>query len=208
MLTRTAVLLCAFNLLGVLLYDPSAGGLWAFLMLYGCLATVSFVVIWYYRQGQNWARWLVLATSALSLLNIAFLPPLTAIATALVIAEAGFGAWLLYWLNTKPVALVLSKHASTTGAWHGANRCLGRCCGDCSAIARCDGRVDGVFSNTSSGVQRARFRLLTGRRSECCIQRPSGCWACSQWVCSTSLKRGVCTVFAAWRAWSYLRTAR
>src|SRR5687768_9100693 len=105
LLTHTALALCVGNLLGFLLYDPSAGGLAAFLILYGLLASVSFAIIWYFWRGQNWARWLVLGMSALSLLNIVFVPSLTRVGTVVVIAEAAFGVWLLYWLNTKPVAL-------------------------------------------------------------------------------------------------------
>jgi hypothetical protein len=105
LLTHTAAVLCVFNVLGFLLYDPSAGGLATFVVLYGLLASVSFAVIWYFWRGQNWARWLVLGMSALSLLNMASLPSVTRAGTVLMVAEAAFGIWLLYWLNTKVVAL-------------------------------------------------------------------------------------------------------
>jgi hypothetical protein len=105
LLTHTTIALCVSNLLGFVLYDPSAGGLSAFLILYGLLASVSFVVIWYFWRGQNWARWLVLAVSVLSLLNMVFIPSVTRVGTVIMVAEAAFGGWLLYWLNTKPVAL-------------------------------------------------------------------------------------------------------
>lgn len=104
MLTWTAVLLCVFNVLGFLFYDIYADSLAAFLIFFGILAAASFVVIWYFWQGQNWARWLVLAMSVFSLLNIALVPSLTRVTAIIVVAEAAFGVWLLYWLNTKPVA--------------------------------------------------------------------------------------------------------
>jgi hypothetical protein len=105
LLTRTTIALCIFNVLGILTYDPASEALGTFLILCGILITVSFVVIWYFWQGQNWARWLVVAGSVLSLLNIAMVPAMTRVGAAIVIGAAAFGMWLLYWLNTKPVAL-------------------------------------------------------------------------------------------------------
>jgi hypothetical protein len=109
LLTPTALALSLINVLGVLLLDPSAGSFRAFLLVYVLLAAVSFAVIWFFWRGQNWARWLVLATSALSLVNITSMPSLTRAGTILVVTEAGVAIWLLYWLNTKPVALYFRR---------------------------------------------------------------------------------------------------
>lgn len=102
-LGHTAVLMCVFNCLGVVFYNPSQGSLAAFLLRYVVVASLSFVVIWYYWQGQNWARWLVLVASALSLANLVMLPSFPPGGVVVGVAEAAFGAWMLYWLNTKPM---------------------------------------------------------------------------------------------------------
>lgn len=104
MLTWTAVLLCVFNVLGFFSFDISPESLAAFLIFYGILAAASFVVIWYFWEGQNWARWLVLAMSVLSLPNIALIPSMTRVPAIIAVVDAFLGVWLLYWLNTKRVA--------------------------------------------------------------------------------------------------------
>ncbi len=104
-LKLTVVILSVFNCMGFFFYDPSQSSLAAFLILYGILAVISFAVIWYYWHGQNWARWLVMIGAAFTFLNLATLSSFKTTGAAVAIAEAVFGAWLLYWLNTKPVVL-------------------------------------------------------------------------------------------------------
>lgn len=70
------------------------------------LMAVGYIVLWFYWIGQNWARWLVIVTSALAILNlIALRSPLSPrlLYGAMIIAEALLGAFLLYWLNTPRV---------------------------------------------------------------------------------------------------------
>lgn len=102
MLSSTALVLVVFTLLGLVAYDPAESRT-AFLVVYGAIAAVTLPVIWYFWRGQNWARWLVLATSVLALVTLT-LPPRTRAETVVMVIEAAYGAWLLYWLNTKPVA--------------------------------------------------------------------------------------------------------
>ena len=101
----TAVLMCAFNCLGLVSYDPAKGSLAAFLILYAVVGVISFIAIWYYWRGQNWARWLVCLTSVIAVLSLTTLASATLGAKVLGIVEAAFGVWMLYWLNTKPVVL-------------------------------------------------------------------------------------------------------
>jgi hypothetical protein len=73
------------------------------LAYYGSIAAISFVALWFFWQGRNWARILVLLTSVLSV--IAPLIPVeeTPLQRAITVMDAALGVFLLYWLNTKPV---------------------------------------------------------------------------------------------------------
>ena len=109
--------LCAMNLAGVVYYEPAEGvpewfSLLFFMAAYGLLAGISFVILFFFWRRHNWARWLVLATSVLALLNLLLLPSLNPVAQGLVVIEALFGAWLLYWLNTKQVAAIFKRQPS------------------------------------------------------------------------------------------------
>ena len=97
-----------FNVAGVLLYEPipdvpAPVSLLVFSTVYATIAAVSFVIIWFFWRGRNWARWLVLATSVLALLNALQIQTWHLSAQILIVAEAVVGAWLLYWLNTEDI---------------------------------------------------------------------------------------------------------
>jgi hypothetical protein len=97
--------MCVCNVAGVLFYEPLEGvsamaSLSIFGFVYSALAAASFVVIWFFWKGRNWARWLVLATSLLALLNLLWFWPAGLLARCLLISEGLIGAWLLLWLNT------------------------------------------------------------------------------------------------------------
>ena len=67
------------------------------------LAGISFVVIFFFWRRHNWARWAVQAVSVISLANLLLLPTVNVLGQILIVIEALFGGWLLYWLNTEPV---------------------------------------------------------------------------------------------------------
>jgi hypothetical protein len=95
--------MCAFNVLGPLAYNPARDNVGTIVAVSAITIPVSFVVIWYFWEGRNWARWLALLMSVLSIVSLTTLSSSTLIERILVIVEAGFGVWLLYWLNTMPV---------------------------------------------------------------------------------------------------------
>src|SRR5215471_4090666 len=64
---------------------------------------VSYLALWYFWKGRNWARWLVLVTSGVALLNLLGLPTFTDFQKVVVVIEAALGGFLLYWLNTRAV---------------------------------------------------------------------------------------------------------
>jgi hypothetical protein len=80
----------------------------------------GYVVLWFFWQGRNWARWLVLFTSLVALFNLTLLGlafvrgVATTFLQIVVVIEAAFGAFLLYWLNTAPVKAFF--RGSTRGA--------------------------------------------------------------------------------------------
>src|SRR5688572_12053379 len=103
-LRLATLLLCVFNVAGILFYEPmegmSADASLALFAVYAVVAAVSFVVIWFFWRGRNWARWLVFATSVIALLNLLLIPSSVNSVQLLIVAEAVLAVWLLYWLNT------------------------------------------------------------------------------------------------------------
>ena len=113
-LGAAALLLCILNIAGVLFYEPLDGAptlvsVVVFGVIFGFIAAVSFVVIWFFWRGRNWARWLVLATSVLALLNVLLIPSSNRGAQLLIGLEAALAVWLLYWLNTKDVSRYFTR---------------------------------------------------------------------------------------------------
>jgi peptidoglycan/LPS O-acetylase OafA/YrhL len=75
----------------------------------------SFVFIFYYVSGRNWARIIVLLSSILSILYLPFLlrhdeTP----GQILSVAWALLGVFLLYWLNTHSVREFFKRRAPST----------------------------------------------------------------------------------------------
>jgi hypothetical protein len=97
--------MCLFNLAGVAFYRPmegapAAASLAFFVVFYTLVAVTSFVVIFFFWRGRNWARCLVLATSLLALFNLSELPSAGPFQMAIIVCEAMLAVWFLYWLNT------------------------------------------------------------------------------------------------------------
>ena len=71
---------------------------------------IGFAIIWFYWQGKNWARIIVLIVSALSVLNLRIWNTVSLSSSLLVTpthvllaSRALLGAVLLFWLNTRSV---------------------------------------------------------------------------------------------------------
>jgi hypothetical protein len=70
------------------------------------VVAVSYLVLWFFWKGRNWARFCVLGVSVLSVINLYALiyPHGTAVVyDSIVIAWAILGLFLLYWLNLTEV---------------------------------------------------------------------------------------------------------
>jgi hypothetical protein len=71
-----------------------------FVVIVVVMKTCSFICIWYFYQGRNWARVAVLLTSVWTLYNLRLLARGN-LACRVVIASQGLlGLFFLYWLNT------------------------------------------------------------------------------------------------------------
>ena len=71
-ITETAVLMSLTNALGWLIVDWSKPHAAMVFSLFTVFILAGYVVIWFYWQGRNWARVLVLLTSLLCLYNLRY----------------------------------------------------------------------------------------------------------------------------------------
>lgn len=64
---------------------------------------LSYVVLWHYWKGKNWARILVQIGSVIFLLNLLAFPSASTLQRVVLLPKALLGGFLLIWLNTSPV---------------------------------------------------------------------------------------------------------
>lgn len=88
------------NPIGFLLIDPAAGSVGMQIMFCSAIVVATLVVLRFYWLGRNWARILVLFGAVLSLLNLSLLGSTGVLTSLLIVIEAVFGAFMLWWLNT------------------------------------------------------------------------------------------------------------
>jgi len=93
----------ATNAMGWAIIDWSSPHAIAIFVIFTLLIAIGYVVIWFYWQGRNWARLLVLLTSLLTIWNLRGLPRASRIERVMIVAEALLGIFLLIWLNTRDV---------------------------------------------------------------------------------------------------------
>ncbi len=102
-LSVTAVLMCVCNAMGWFTIEwdkPRAGTKF---VLFTTFILAGYVFVWFYWNGQNWARIAVLLTSLLTILNLRFVNRGNAVNRVMILSEAILGIFLLYWLNTAHV---------------------------------------------------------------------------------------------------------
>lgn len=75
-----------------------------------------FIVLWYFWEGRNWARWLLLLNSVLSLYNLFMLKDASPLQGAILVMETILGGFLLYWLNTETVRAYFRSGAGELSA--------------------------------------------------------------------------------------------
>ena len=101
-LLATAVILCTFSLAGVPTIEGVLQGRIVSLATVAAFTALWLLMIWFYWCGRNWARWVIMIGTLLSFGGFIYLPE-RLYDRVYLIAEALYGAFLLYWLNTRRV---------------------------------------------------------------------------------------------------------
>lgn len=86
------------NLSGFAMVDSSVGHASLQLAVNCALMLAGFVVIWFFWNGKNWARMLVMLTSVLALFNLRFVMRWSLLVRGTLIAEAVLAVFLLAYL--------------------------------------------------------------------------------------------------------------
>ncbi|MGZ4999951.1 MAG: hypothetical protein ACXV7F_06590 [Methylomonas sp.] len=102
-LTETTVAMCVMNIAGFVFVDSKIAPVEIQYAIFSVIIAVTYLVLWYYWKGKNWARLLVLLTAIVAILNLFALSSSTLLSGALIIIEAIFGIFMLWWLNTQSV---------------------------------------------------------------------------------------------------------
>lgn len=118
-LRATAIAMAFLNLGGFVGIQRTPG----ILAMVASFVLFGYLVIWYYWQGQNWARLLVLFISGLTVVNFLGISVLfvldrlfssSLLYHLVIVANAALGAFLLYWLNKKDVRAWFRKSEPDT----------------------------------------------------------------------------------------------
>lgn len=98
-LNTVTALLCVSNLTSYLWaeWEPIQ------LTLFTVLITLYYVILWYFWNGYNWARIVVLVFSVLILGNVFYFAENTLLQNVISTADMILSVYLLYWLNTRPI---------------------------------------------------------------------------------------------------------
>lgn len=115
-LAETTILMAVCNPLGLVFLEPSRGALAVQVFVATLVVAVSYLVLWYYWGGKNWARILVLITSVIALLNLFAFPSASALQRIVLILEAILAGFLLIWLNRSPAREFFRRRAVPAAA--------------------------------------------------------------------------------------------
>lgn len=102
-LAETTIAMCGMNIAGFLFVDPQLAPIEMQYAIFGVIIAASYLVLWYYWMGKNWARILVLLGGGLAVVNLLGFSSASFWEGALIIVEAIFGIFMLWWLNTKSI---------------------------------------------------------------------------------------------------------
>lgn len=72
-----------------------------------------YIVVWFYWNGYNWARILVMLVSLAALWNLISWMHVTAFVRVVIALKAALGLFLLYWLNTLPIKKYFDPRPTT-----------------------------------------------------------------------------------------------
>jgi len=101
----TTVMMCATNALGFFYVNWTRPHAMFTFVVFAILIGIGYLVLWFFWNGRNWARWLVLLTSLLALWNLHYIgrPQIGRIRTVTILFEAPIAVFLLWYLNLRPI---------------------------------------------------------------------------------------------------------
>jgi hypothetical protein len=102
-LTETSIFMSITNAMGWAIIDWSKPNAPVTFVIFTIIIVTGYVVLWFYWQGRNWARILVLLNSLLALHNLRYWNLHGVAERVMLGAEAALAIFLLYWLNTRRV---------------------------------------------------------------------------------------------------------
>jgi hypothetical protein len=114
-LAETTIAMCIMNIAGFVFVDSRVAPVEIQYAIFSVIIAVTYLVLWYFWKRKNWARILVLLTGVVAVLNLFALSSTSVWAGTLIVIEAFFGIFMLWWLNTQGVKAYF-KQASETGA--------------------------------------------------------------------------------------------
>jgi hypothetical protein len=113
-LAETTIAMCIMNIAGFVFVDSRVAPVEVQYAIFSVVIAVTYLALWYFWKGKNWARILVLLTGVVAVLNLFALPSTSVWAGTLIVIEAIFGIFMLWLLNTQGVKAYF-KQASKTG---------------------------------------------------------------------------------------------
>jgi hypothetical protein len=102
-LVFTLAAMCVLNLTGYLFIHWNRKHAVTVFALISALIFAGYFVRFFYWQGRNWARILVILDSIVALYGLRYVPRYGALQQAIIVGDALLGAYLIYWLNTRAV---------------------------------------------------------------------------------------------------------
>lgn len=102
-LLETTIAMCLMNIAGIFFVDPRLGYVTIQYCAFSAIIAITYLILWHFWKGRNWARILVLVTGGLAIANLFLLPTNSVLADSLIVVEAIFGAFMLWWLNSADV---------------------------------------------------------------------------------------------------------
>lgn len=102
-LAETTIAMCIMNIAGFIFVDPRVAPVTIQYAVFSLIMAITYLVLWYYWKGKNWARMLVLITGIVAILNLFSISSVSLLAAALIVIETIFGIFMLWWLNTRNV---------------------------------------------------------------------------------------------------------
>jgi len=102
-LTETSILMSITNAMGWAIIDWSKPNARVTFVIFTILIVIGYLVLWFYWEGRNWARILVLLTSPLALYNLRYFFRVGIIERVMIGSEAALAVFLLFWLNNSNI---------------------------------------------------------------------------------------------------------